>query len=90
MKKINAGFGEISQFVNRKGKLSTGLIQYPSGIYGIVGSVPFELTEEKPYHLGGMTRASKHWQTKEEAHKALTDLGYTTTDGLNYSKKETN
>ena len=84
MKKRYAGFGEISQFVNRKAKMSTGLIQYPSGIYGLVGSIPFELTEEKPYHLGGTFRNSKHFQTKADAHDALTALGYSTKDGINY------
>ena len=81
-----AGWGEISQFVNRKAKMSTGLLQCPSGIYTLVGSVPYELTEEKPYHLGGTFRDSKHFKTKEEGHETLTQLGYTTTDGLNYHK----
>lgn len=87
MKKRNAGFGEISQFVNRKAKMSTGLIQYPSGKFGIVGSIPFELTEERPYHLGGTMRASKIWNTREEAHQELVKLGFKTNDGLNYRQE---
>lgn len=81
-----SGFGEISQFVNRKAKMSTGLIQCPTGIYTLVGSVPYELTEEKPYHLGGTFRDSKHFKTKEEGHSALVTLGFSTKDGINYFK----
>ncbi len=82
---------EIAQneYINRKGKLSTGLIQYPSKRWGIVGAVPYELTVEKPYHLGGTFRDGKVFQTKEEADKALTALGFSTKDGINYSNGRT-
>lgn len=79
---------EINAFINRKGRLATGLIQYPSKRWGIVGSVPSELLIEKPYHLGGTFLDSKSFEMKEEAHNALTAIGFKTDDGINYAREE--
>ena len=54
-------------------KLPTAIVRYPSGRYGIAGSIPIELTEE----YGGMFpgRSSKVWNTEREAMDALIALG---------------
>lgn len=78
---------EMHQFINRKAKFATGLIQYPSGKFGIVGSVPMELTYEGKGSWGEPMRKSMVWDTRDEAHQALTNLGYSTKDGLNYSQE---
>ena len=50
-------------------KMQLAIIQYPSGRFGFVGSVPAALCVEKKYHLGGTIMASKVYNTREEAEK---------------------
>ena len=57
------------------GKMTTGIIKYPSGRYGIVGSVPYELTKERKGLFPG--RDSKAWDTEQEVIDALLGIGIT-------------
>jgi hypothetical protein len=54
---------------------STSILRYPSGRFGIVGSVPVALTKER----GGMFpgRDSMVWATEQEAIDALLSVGVT-------------
>lgn len=69
--------GEIAQFINRRWKLSTAILRYPSGRFGIVGSVPYELTEPAKNSLTPGLRKSMVWETEQEAISALTAIGLT-------------
>jgi hypothetical protein len=62
---------EMTQYINNKAKYQLSIIQYPSGRFGFVGSVPADLCEEKPYHLGGTCMKSKVYETKEAAEKDM-------------------
>lgn len=84
---VNEMIGEIGRFVNSKRSYSTGLIQYPSKRWGIVGSIPAELAIEKENSQGMKYHDSKVFQTKEEGHNELVKLGFSTNDGLNYHKQ---
>jgi len=66
---------------------ATGVIQYPSKKWGIVGSIPVELTQIKTTKLGQEYRDSLVFETQEDAKKALVNLGYSTKDGINYHKE---
>ena len=59
------------------GPLSTAILRYPSGRYGLVGSVPVELTEENPKSFTPGARKSMVWQTEAEAIAALLAIGVT-------------
>jgi hypothetical protein len=67
---------EISEYVNRKRNYSTAILKYPSGKYGIVGSVPIELTRkvESGYQL---IDVSKVWNTEQEVIDELLAIGVT-------------
>lgn len=52
------------------GRMSTAILQYPSGRFGIVGSVPMELTEDR-----GRGRQSMVWATEQEVIEALLGIG---------------
>lgn len=54
------------------GRMATAILKYPSGRYGIVGSVPGELTEDR-----GRGRVSKVWNTEQEVVDALLSIGCT-------------
>jgi len=58
-------------------KYSTAVHRYPSGRFGIVGSVPAELTE--PQRSGTPqyppVRVSKVWDTEEQVIQALLGIG---------------
>ena len=58
-----------------QGDFSTSIQKYPSGKYGIVGSIPYELTK----HRGGLFpgRKSMVWDTEKEVIEALLKLGIT-------------
>lgn len=68
--------GELAQAMNllKRGKLSTAILKYPSGRYGIVGSIPFELTIEKRGKFGKV-RNSMVWETEQEVVDALLNIG---------------
>jgi|TARA_R100000049_G_C1864073_1_gene26425 hypothetical protein len=58
-------------------RLSTAILRYPTGKYGIVGSIPIELTEISthgtPQHPPN--RVSMVWETEREAIDALLAIG---------------
>lgn len=56
-------------------KMSTAINKYPSGRYGIVGSIPYELTDERGGLFPG--RKSKVWETEQEVIAALLAIGCT-------------
>ena len=58
---------------------STAILRYPSGRYGLVGSIPYALTEPSTHgtpHIPPV-RASLVWDTENEAIRALLALGIT-------------
>jgi hypothetical protein len=55
-------------------KMSTAILCYPSGRYGIVGSVPMELTREVKSGFS-TSRASQVWDTEQETIDALVAIG---------------
>lgn len=65
----------------------TAVIEYPSKAWGIVGSIPIELTELKKSHLGDEYRASKVYASKELVIEDLKKLGYGSKDGVNFYKE---
>ena len=68
--------GELAQTMNMLSKgFSTAILKYPSGKYGIVGSVPYELT--KPYGGPFPGRNSMVWDTEQEVIDALLEIGIT-------------
>jgi len=69
--------GEMAQYINRKGTFSTAILKYPTGRFGIVGSVPFELTVSVPNSITLGARKSMAWDTEDEAIKALLAIGLT-------------
>jgi hypothetical protein len=71
---IGGGIGEASYLL--RGKLSTAIMRYPTGRYGIVGSIPIELTEE---YRSGFTvgRTSRTYETEQDAIQALLGVGVT-------------
>ena len=69
--------GELSNFINNKARMSTAILRYPSGRYGIAGSVPYELTEPAKRSLTLGARNSKVWETEQEAINALLEIGMT-------------
>ncbi|HEY5141285.1 MAG TPA: hypothetical protein VIJ25_18525 [Methylococcales bacterium] len=53
-------------------KYKTSIIQYPTGKFGFVGSVPEILTRENPKpNIASAERVSKIYEKKEEAQKDL-------------------
>lgn len=54
------------------GRMATAILKYPTGRFGIVGSVPGELTEDR-----GRGRVSKVWDTEQEVIDALLSIGCT-------------
>ena len=68
--------GEIREALRLlNGRFSTAILRYPSGRYGIVGSVPFELTEIRGKPIP--SRQSKVWNTESEVINALLEIGIT-------------
>ena len=78
---------QMTAFLNMQSSHNCGLIQYPSGRFGLVGSIPEELAEIKENKIGQKYHGSKVFQTKQEGIIALEKLGYTTKDGLNYKRE---
>lgn len=60
-----------------KSRLSTAISRYPTGRYGIVGSIPMELTEDDPRSLTPGARKSMVWETEQEVIDALLAIGVT-------------
>jgi hypothetical protein len=59
------------------GRMSTAILRYPTGRYGLVGSIPFELSEENPRALSPGSRRSLVWDTEQQAIEALLAIGVT-------------
>jgi hypothetical protein len=61
-----------------KARLSTAIIKFPSGKYGLVGSVPVALTVEAKNSLSyPPARNSMSWATEQEVIEALLNIGIT-------------
>lgn len=54
---------------------STAILRYPSGRFGIVGSIPYELTKPRGGLFPG--RDSMVWKTEQEVIEALLGIGIT-------------
>ena len=72
-----AYISEVGVILNAK-RMSTVVLRYPSGRYGIAGSIPVELTVEAT-HIGRSpgARKSMAWNTEAEAISALLEVGVT-------------
>lgn len=71
---------EMGAFINNRARMSTAILRYPSGRFGIVGSVPGELTEIRPRQgdpYSHTRRVSKVWDTEAEVVAALLAIGVT-------------
>ena len=69
--------GELAQAMGLIQKMSTAILRYPSGRYGIVGSVPAELIIDGKDTMGLPLRKSMAWDTEEEAIDALLAIDIT-------------
>ena len=69
--------GELAQAMNmmQKARMSTAILRYPSGRYGLVGSVPAQLTKPQERCLTPGARVSMAWNTEQEAINALLSIG---------------
>ncbi len=67
---------ELAQAMRCIRQMSTVIVRYSSGHYGIAGSVPFALTEERRGRFY-VTRESKTFETEEDAINALLAIGVT-------------
>ena len=68
-------YNSLVAFMNHK--MSTAIIKYPTGKYGIVGSVPIELTIEKTGSWGMPYRDSITYETEKDVINALLGIGMT-------------
>jgi hypothetical protein len=59
------------------GRMATVILRYPSGRYGLAGSIPGELTELDPRAFSPGQRKSMVWNTEQEAIDALLAVGIT-------------
>lgn len=66
------GVGEAG-FILR-GNLPTAITKYPTGKYGIVGSIPLQLTRERVSAFQKI-RVSMVWETEQEVIEALLKVG---------------
>ena len=57
-----------------RAKLSTAITKYPTGRYGIVGSIPLALTHVRQSGFSEI-RASNVWDTEAEVIAALLSVG---------------
>jgi hypothetical protein len=67
-------YNDLVRLINTK--LSTAIQKYPTGIYGIVGSVPVELTHEKESGYS-IIRVSNTYPSEQAAIDALLSVGVT-------------
>jgi hypothetical protein len=72
---LPGGVGEATALFS--GRLSTAISKYPSGRYGIVGSIPYELSEPLERAFTPGQRRSKVWETEQEVIDALLAIGVT-------------
>ncbi len=59
------------------GKMSTAILRYTSGRFGLVGSIPYELTEPDPHGTPQIppNRKSLVWDTEQDVIEALLAIG---------------
>ena len=68
--------GELTDAMRILGtKKVLGILRYSTGKYGLVGSIPMELTKTRDGRFPG--RKSKVWESEQEAIGALLELGIT-------------
>lgn len=72
---IPGGVGEAMAVLG--GRMSTAILKYPSGRFGLVGSIPVELTEPEPKAFSPGQRRSMAWDTEQEVIDALLAIGCT-------------
>lgn len=72
---ISGGVGEALALLSKR--LSTAILKYPSGRFGLVGSIPGELTELDPKALSPGQRKSMVWDTEQDVIDALLAIGVT-------------
>jgi len=69
----------MTKFINfpSEGHLSTAIHRYPTGKYGIVGSIPIELTKISTNGTPQIppNRVSMVWEIEQEAIDALLAIG---------------
>ena len=68
-------YNDLARFATAK--LSTAILAYPSGRFGLVGSVPYALSEPTKHSLTPGARSSLVWETEEDAIAALLAIGIT-------------
>ncbi len=70
---------EFAQTMNRlqTRRMSTAILKYPSGRYGLAGSIPYELTKPELRSLTPGARSSMVWESEQEAIDALLGIGCT-------------
>jgi len=66
---------ELQQAMKCLGKMSTAIIRYDNGQYGLVGNMPIELTYAKPSMYNPDQRVSRVWNSEGEAIEALLEIG---------------
>jgi hypothetical protein len=83
----NYGGSEMSAFINQKPATNfrINIIQFPSGRWGFVGSIPLVLTKENKTSLVPGARSSKSYDSKEDALADAAKEGYY--EGKLYSKE---
>ena len=75
---------ELAHAMQMMGHLPTAIMKYPSGRYGIVGSIPVELTHEVRSGYS-MVKVSNVWNTEQEVIQALRDIGKTRFQRADYT-----
>jgi hypothetical protein len=65
---------DLALFMNQSKNYKCSIIEYPSGRFGFVGSIPSELCELKTNKIGQEYFASKVYNTRLEAEIALNSI----------------
>lgn len=66
---------ELGAYINQRARMSTAILRFPSGRFGLVGSIPYSLT--KPVKAPASGRASLSWDTEQEVIDELLAIGIT-------------
>jgi hypothetical protein len=68
-------YNDLCRFQNAK--LPIAIIKYPSGKFGLSGSIPIELTIPNPRGWDKDSRMSMYWDSEDDAIQTLLNAGYT-------------
>lgn len=71
-------YNELCRFMQKPLPTCISKITWPcklQGKYIINGSIPFDLTDPAPIMYNRNNRTSKHWDTLEDAKKAVIEAG---------------